>query len=116
MQVTLRVAGIPSIGLAAGCSLRYMSSLQADAAAAAAQWAGPGKKVNMLLCSKRFSNAPVAGTEGGSGEMSGRQVPPGCALAETGRTLVGRWIRASATWGRAPPGLREGGGSVGGCN
>ena len=58
-------------------------------------------------------NAPVAGTEGGSGEMSGRQVPPGCALVETGRTLAGRWIRASATWGRALPGLREGGGSVG---
>ena len=44
-QVTQRVAGIPSIGLAAGCTLRYMSSLQADAAAvAAALWAGPEKR------------------------------------------------------------------------
>ena len=39
--------------------------------------------------------------------MSGRLVPPGCALAGTGKTLAGRWIQASATWGRAPPGLRE---------
>ena len=98
-----------------------MSSLQVDAAAAAvaaALWAGPeNKKVSMLLFSERFFlNTPVAGTEGGSGEMSGRLVPPGCALAGTGKTLAGRWIRASATWGRAPPGLREGGGSVGGRN
>ena len=63
-----------------------------------------------------FSNAPVAGTEGGSGERSGRQVPPGCALAGRGRTQVERWIRASATWGRGLPGLREGGGSVVGRN
>ena len=87
-----------------------MSSLQADAAAVAvALWTGPEKNVvNVLLFSERF--APVAGTEGGSGEMSGRLVPLGCARVARGKTPAWLgWTQASATWGRAPPGLRVGG-------
>ena len=64
----------------------------------------------LVLTSQSFFKSPVAGTEGGSGEMSGRQVPPGCAQVARGKTPA--WLgstQASAMWGRAPPGLRGGG-------
>ena len=70
----------------------------------------------MLFLMLSFLISPVAGTEGGIGERSGRRVPPGCGAPRAGteRTRVERWKPASARWGRAPPGLREGGGSVSG--
>ena len=64
----------------------------------------------LVLASQSFFKSPVAGTEGGSGEMSGRRVPLGCARVARGKTPAWLgWTQASATWGRAPPGLRVGG-------